>query len=283
MYPFTPDVLFEDDDILIVSKPAGVVTNQADTVTGPTLQDWFAEVVSTPNNVSPDEWRQQLPDDIPTEFGSPEDIFQERLGMVHRLDKDTSGVMVWAKHPGSLSSLLAQFRNRTIQKKYVCLVHGVFTIQEDTIRMPLARDSQNRKKIRIDTSGRNAETEYKVIKQYKHLETPNITRKLRQSHPEEKNFKKRSGVYQGFSYVACWPKTGRTHQIRVHMKALSHPLVGDVKYLGHKRAQLDPLWCPRQFLHAAALTFTHPRTGQAVTFEAPLAPDLEEVLTLLIE
>jgi 23S rRNA-/tRNA-specific pseudouridylate synthase len=90
-------------------------------------------------------------------------------------------------------------------------------------------------------------------------------------------------IYQGFSLVNCWPKTGRTHQIRVHMQFLHHPIVGDERYAGRKRSRLDALWCPRQFLHAAELQITHPVSGEKMTLTAPLPVDLQQALSVLLQ
>lgn len=102
-----PEILFEDQDLLVINKPGGVVVNQAVSVQGATLQDWFAQ--RQKGQTFPSGWVKQLPDDFSDEYGTPEEIYAQRQGMVHRLDKDTSGAMVFAKHPGSLINLLAQF------------------------------------------------------------------------------------------------------------------------------------------------------------------------------
>ena len=264
------EVIFEDQDILVINKPAGLVVNRADSVKEESLQDWLAEKVQ--KNFAPD-WEQLMQTDFNDQFGTAEEIFKERLGLVHRLDKDTSGVLVTAKNPGSLVNLLAQFRQRTVTKKYTCLAHGKFRVPQGTIRAPLGRARVDRHKFAVTPAGRPAVTEYKVAEYYPNLNELGIE-KLHQ-------FAKKLHVYQGFSLVSCWPKTGRTHQSRVHLKHWSHPLVGDSKYVGKRRAKLDEVWCPRQFLHASSIELTHPRTNKKISFEAELAGDLKEALSFV--
>jgi len=274
-------IVYQDQDLWVVNKPAGIVVNQAQTVSEQTIQDWAAKEISKQDLAN--DWLSLVPADFSADYGTPEDIFTQRQGIVHRLDKDTSGAMIIAKNPGALVHLLAQFRKREVTKQYQCLTHGKFSIMTDTIDLPLARSKADRQKFTTDPEGRNAKTAYQVQKFYPHLEVEPVTERLKETNSSVKNFGKRSKIYQGFSLVDCWPKTGRTHQIRVHMAALKHPLVGDTKYVGRKRAALDPAWCPRQFLHAMEIGFTQPRTGKHIVVKVPLADDLVEVLTLLKE
>ncbi|MFH2118301.1 MAG: RluA family pseudouridine synthase [Candidatus Paceibacterota bacterium] len=272
-----PEILFEDQDLLVINKPGGVVVNSAVSVTGETLQDWFADRQKTQD--LPADWSKQLPEDFSDEYGTPEEIYAQRQGMVHRLDKDTSGVMVFAKHPGSLISLLTQFKQRMVQKEYVALVHGQFRVEQGTLNSPLGRSRTDRQKFTITVTGRPAVTQYRVKQTFSGFDWPNLENRLGERAAE---LKKNKRFYeQGFSLVSCLPKTGRTHQIRVHLAHEQHPLVGDIKYIGRKRARLDPLWCPRQFLHAATLELTHPRTNKRARFEAKLAPELSSVLDFL--
>jgi 23S rRNA pseudouridine1911/1915/1917 synthase len=264
------EVIFEDQDILVINKPAGLVVNQADSVKESSLQDWLEKKLG---GKTFKDWEGLVPDDFNGEFGTPEEIFKQRLGMVHRLDKDTSGVIITAKNPGSLVNILAQFQQRQVSKKYTCLSHGKFRVPRATINAPLGRMSADRQKFAVVSDGRPAVTDYEVVGYYPDFNDLGIE-KL-------KKFKKKISVYQGFSLVNCWPKTGRTHQIRVHLKHWKHPLVGDNKYVGKKRTKLDAIWCSRQFLHAAEIEFTHPRSGEKVSFSAELAVDLKEVLKLL--
>ena len=247
-------ILFEDSQILVMNKPPGLVINRAESVKEPTLQDWM-EAQSWYGN-----WD--------TSYGD-EDValYRSRSGVAHRLDKDTSGVMVLAKNPASLIELMRQFRDRETQKTYCALVHGKFSTQSGTVNLPLARNVGNRERFTVDPEGRESETEYKVLDFF-----PHAPAYLGQ---------KKTMSYQGFSLVELKPKTGRTHQIRVHMAYIKHPLVGDLKYVGRKRSRVDGEWCPRQFLHAKQLCFTHPVTKERHCIEAKLPEDLEKVLTLL--
>ncbi|MCH7951443.1 RluA family pseudouridine synthase [Patescibacteria group bacterium] len=238
-----PQVLHEDDSILVVDKPAGMVVNRATTVRGATLQDWVEENFQFP-------------------------IFRDsrlRNGIVHRLDKETSGVVVIAKTAESFVRLQEQFARRTVSKVYLALVHGEVKPRMGSIALPLARSQRNRERFAVSAIGKKAKTSWRVLGVYKNL--------------------RRSGVntrgYQGFSFLEIKPKTGRTHQIRVHMAHLKHPIVGDVRYTGRKRGREDRKWCSRQFLHAARLAFGHPQSGRRVRYEASLPEDLSAVLELL--
>jgi len=259
---------------MVINKPPGLIVNKADSVRGETVQAWMEEKIQNLGPVKADDWQPLIPADFKTEFGSPAEIFAERGGIVHRLDKDTSGVLVLAKNPGSLINLLAQFKSRAVIKEYVCLVHGKFNLEHGTVALPLGRSSRDRRHFTVDIAGRVAVTEYLVEKWYTGLDLTKINAQID---------RQQLGIYQqGFSLVRCLPKTGRTHQIRVHLAAIQHPLVGDTTYVGRKRAKLDPVWCPRQFLHAAKLSFKHPRTDQALVFTAELSDDLARALQLLI-
>ncbi len=264
------EIIFEDQDLLIINKPAGLVVNQADSVKGETLQDWLKEKLSEEKM---SKWQNLVPVDFQSEFGTPEEVFQQRQGLAHRLDKDTSGVIVTAKNPGALVNILAQFKKREVIKMYTCLTHGKFRVPKATITAPLGRARVDRQKFAVISEGRPAVTDYEVVEFY-----PGFSE---QGLEKLQEVKKQLSVYQGFSLVNCWPKTGRTHQIRVHMKHWKHPLVGDSKYVGKKRVRLDREWCPRQFLHATQIEFLHPRTRKKVEFKAKLSQDLQQVLDLL--
>ena len=274
-------IIHEDQDLLAINKPPGLVVNRADSVKVETLQDWLEDnIEAIGSRKFPDDWREQLPDDFTDEYGNPEEIFNNRNGLAHRLDKDTSGVMLIAKHPGSLVNLLKQFRKREIQKKYTCLTHGKFVLPKGEVNLPIGRRQSNRKLFAVIPDGRPALTEYEVENFY-----PNFNlEKLILDSTQLKNLKqKRFSLYEGFSLVNCWPKTGRTHQIRVHMTYLKHPIVGDQHYVGKKRVKLDGLWCKRQFLHAREIELTHPRSGKKVKYEADLSDDLLLSLTYAAE
>lgn len=264
------EILHEDEDLLAINKPYGVVVNRSESYKLKVVQDWMEEHLK--NSPPPEEksWQTLIPADFTPEYGLPTEIFRDRAGMVHRLDKDTSGVLLLAKNPGSLLNLLAQFKNRQVEKEYLCLTHGKFTLESGTINLPIARRSDDRKKFGVVSDGRPATTIYQVEQYFSEFNQELLEENSR------KNF--RVSLYQGFSLVKCQPKTGRTHQIRVHLQHLQHPIVGDQFYVGKKRAKTDALWCPRQFLHASKIIFMHPRQQRQLTIEAPLPSDLNSVL-----
>ena len=276
-------ILFEDADLAVVNKAPGVVVNKASTVKEETIQDWWEERLSKSVESKMTDWKQMVPADFPHEYGTPEEIFAERGGVAHRLDKETSGVLVLAKNPGSLAHLLRQFRLRETTKMYTCLVHGKFSILEDTVSLPLGRAADNRTKFTVDAEGRAAETHYKVTTFYPQLDLDKVLQNPTDAATKNiQNLRKKlQNAYQGFSLVQCWPKTGRTHQLRVHLSHLKHPIVADATYLGKKRQSFDALWCPRLFLHATTLEFTHPRTGERQKFSADIWPDLQTALEFL--
>lgn len=214
-------IIFEDESLLIVDKPSGVVVNRAETQKGETLEDWAAK----------------------------RGISVERSGIVHRLDKDTSGLLVIAKTPGVLANLQSQFKSREVIKKYLALVHGTVSPAQGTIKAPIERNPFNRMRFGVFPGGREAETAYKTYKTYK-----------------------------TYTFLELSPHTGRTHQIRVHLKYINHPIVSDPIYGGRKNYQADIKFCPRLFLHATYLKIKHPVTGEAMEFNSPLPSPLQAVL-----
>jgi len=280
-------ILYQDENVAVIMKPAGVVVNNAETVNTPTIQEWWVDHLKAEhggNMLFAQNWEKLVPPDFTSEFGTPQEIFTQRGGIVHRLDKETSGALLLAKNPGSLVNLLVQFRQRTTQKKYLCLVHGKFKILEDTVSLPISRSPANRTRYQVIADGRTAETSYKVLSYFPGLNAETLVLRAKQLRPELTHVKQKvENRYQGFSLVECWPKTGRTHQIRVHFTHLHHPLVSDPTYVGAKRLNLDQLWCSRLFLHALTLGWSDPVTGELRTIEAPLPPELEEALTFLKE
>lgn len=280
-------ILYQDENVAVVLKPAGVVVNRAETVTDETVQDWWTAQLPKDDSgrfLFASDWKALVPDDFTDEFGTPEQIFEERGGIVHRLDKETSGALLLAKNPGSLVHLLLQFRQRKTEKRYTCLVHGKFKIQEDTISLPIARSTQQRTKFQVMPDGRTAETRYRILSFYPKVDVPKLLQYAKENEVEFRQLKQKAEKsYQGFSLVECWPKTGRTHQIRVHFTHLRHPLVADPTYVGSKRLTLDQVWCPRLFLHATYLAWTDPATGAQKSIDAPLPDDLRQALTFLKE
>ncbi len=249
-------ILFEDNEIVVIDKPSGVICNRAETVTQQTLQDWFAEKYQIPNS--------NLQINSNDQILSNEEYFIQRSGLVHRLDKETSGVMVMAKTVESFVELLREFRDREVQKEYLALTHGVWSATEGKIDLPIARRRDDRKKMGVREDGRESVTEYQVINEYKTWEFP-------------KELKVDDRGYVGFSLVSFKPKTGRTHQIRVHAKQMGHPLVGDMDYAGRKRSREDRKWAGRVMLQAQEIEFAHPRNGKRIIFESK-NEELKQVL-----
>jgi 23S rRNA pseudouridine1911/1915/1917 synthase len=178
-----------------------------------------------------------------------------RAGIVHRLDKDTTGLMVAAKSSLAYHSLVNQLSERTVSRKYIAIVDG--DVYEDgTVNEPIGRDPNNRIKMAINSSGKEAITNY---------------------IPYEN--------YEGFTLIECQLETGRTHQIRVHMQSIKHPLVGDQTY-NRPSVKLKELGIedfPRQALHAYSLAFIHPKTGEEVSFKSDLPEDMYELTVKLAD
>ncbi len=218
------EVIFEDSDIIAVNKPPRMTVHPAPGHPSSTLVN--AVLAHS--------------DDLSGIGGVM------RPGIVHRLDRDTSGVILIAKNDAAHNGLAKQLKNRTIEKTYLALVEGTPKPAEGVIDAPLARDPRRRERMAVIEGGRESVTAYTVIERF-----------------------------SGSSLVEARPKTGRTHQIRVHLAAIGHPIVGDRVY-----GKPSPL-VARQFLHAQRIVFTHPRTNDRVELEAPLAADLAAALVAL--
>ncbi|MBI4035197.1 MAG: RluA family pseudouridine synthase, partial [Candidatus Chisholmbacteria bacterium] len=182
--------------------------------------------------------------------------FLNRSGIVHRLDKDTSGLLVVAKNPEAFENLQQQFKKREVQKTYLALVYGQLKPKEGMIAVPVGRSS-NPKKFSVRVGGKLAQTTYQV----------------------EKYLKDDQG--NDYTQVKLKPQTGRTHQLRVHLSYLGNPIVADSRYAGEKRAAGDRWWCPRQFLHAWRLELVHPVGGEKLKFKADLPVELTRALARL--
>lgn len=244
-------IIFQDEDFMVIDKPAGLVTTPADSISEPTV----SEILQT-------EFQNSL----------------DRGGVVHRLDKDTSGILLAAKTQLAFDALQDQFRERTIHKNYLALVHQ-FIKDKGTIEGSIARNPENREKFTVLEGGKEAVTDYQIVKKYQMTEE-----KMLEIFPDFNSIQRRKMVktnYSQFSLVSLFPKTGRTHQIRVHLKHINYPIVGDDKYGGRKIVRLDHRWCQRQFLHAYKISLLHPRTGQKMEFESPLPDDLAQSLSCL--
>lgn len=238
------EILYEDADILVINKPAGMVVHPAPGHSGGTLVN--AVLHHCPDLAG---------------IGG-----ERRPGIVHRLDKDTSGVMAVAKHERALRHLQAQFKARQVQKEYLALVEGRLAPQEGRIAAPLGRHPVDRKRQAVIAAGSAGGTRSREAVTDYHVEAV-FTAPV---HNDQ-------GIGH-FSLVRAHPITGRTHQIRVHLAWRGHPIVGDPLYgLRHQR-----LAAPRLFLHAARLRLRLPGSGELREFQAPLAPDLQTVLDRLL-
>ena len=217
------DILYEDADIIVVNKARGMTVHPADTVKSGTLVNallYHCSDLSGINGV-------------------------KRPGIVHRLDKDTSGVMVVAKTDNAHINLAAQIKDKIATRTYRAIVHGVLADNVGIISGAIGRDKVDRKKMAIVPDGKPAVTEFKVLERFK-----------------------------DFTYVECKLQTGRTHQIRVHMTAIGHPLLGDTKYTARKNF-FD---IKGQALHSHTLSLIHPTTKEQMSFTAPLPDDMKNIL-----
>jgi 23S rRNA pseudouridine1911/1915/1917 synthase len=216
------DIYFEDSDVLVVNKPKGMVVHPAPGhATGTLVNGLMAHCkdLSGINGIL-------------------------RPGIVHRIDKDTSGLLMVAKSDLAHESLVNQLVAKTVTRKYKAVVHGHIPHDYGTIDAPLGRDTRDRQSMTVVDNGKHAVTHFHVIERFK-----------------------------DFTYVECQLETGRTHQIRVHMKYIGFPLVGDPKYGPRKTLDING-----QALHAGLLGFNHPRTNEYLEFEAPLPAEFEELL-----
>ena len=218
------DIVHEDDDILVINKPAGMVVH-------PGNGNWSGTLLNA------------------LLLHAPELAAVPRAGIVHRLDKDTSGLLAVAKTVEAHTALVRQLQARTVKREYLALVHGTVRAGGE-VSAPVGRDPRHRTRMAVVPSGRRALTRYKVAKRF-----------------------------AGASLLECSLDTGRTHQIRVHMQSLGHPLVGDPVYRRGRGAEATTL--RRQALHAARLEFTHPVSGARRRFEAPLPEDFRLLLESL--
>jgi 23S rRNA pseudouridine1911/1915/1917 synthase len=255
------DIIYEDDHLLALNKQADLVVHPARGRWTGTLVNglvFYGKKWSTLNG----DWRP---------------------GILHRLDRNTTGIMLVAKSDEAHWRVARQFENRTIRKSYVAVVHGVPELAGDAIDMPIGKDKYIREKQAVrkeDNGGRPATTAYQVGETFAHAADAVL-------HPSGfANDRKLPPPPERFAFVNLSPKTGRTHQLRVHMTAIGHPMVGDTMY-GGRTFESAPdadgnTWrFARQALHAAQITFVHPVTLQTMTLAAPLPPDLTELMARL--
>lgn len=217
------EIVYEDADVLVVNKPRGMVVHPAPGHTSGTLVNGLMHQV--------------------TDLSGINGIM--RPGIVHRIDKDTSGLLMVAKNDKAHVSLVDQLVKKTVTRKYIALVHGHIPHDKGTIDAPIGRDARDRQSMTVVDSGKHAVTHFRVLERF-----------------------------GNFTLIECRLETGRTHQIRVHMKYIGYPLAGDPKYGPKKTIEFDG-----QALHAAVIGFIHPRTEEYLEFEAPLP----QVFTDLIE
>lgn len=232
-------VLYKNDDFFIVEKPAGIIVNKSDTTANEvTVQDLIE--------------KSDLIDKH-----DPDIDFIARSGIVHRLDKETSGVLIVARNSKAFKNLQLQFKERRVGKSYVALAHGVIEPKSGEISVPVGRLPWNRKRFGVMSGGREAVTEYQVLSIL---------------------YLVSNGKKEPLSLVRLFPKTGRTHQIRVHLKYINHPIFSDPLYGGRKTSREDRKLLPRIFLHAQELSFFDPSTGKKVNFKSEIPEKLEELL-----
>lgn len=223
--PIPLTIEYEDDYLLVINKPKGMVVHPTETIRTNTLVNGllhYCDTLSTINGT-------------------------ERPGIVHRLDKDTSGLLVVAKDDATHTHLKKQFQRRSVYRQYEAIVHGSVSHAEGVIRAPIGRNPENRLKMAVVKNGKDAETHFKTI-----------------AH------------YDNFTVVECELKTGRTHQIRVHLHYIGHPIVGDPLY-GNKR---NP-YVDSQVLYAQTLRFEHPQTNEMMTFSIERPQEFNELLQKL--
>lgn len=231
-----PQVIYEDDLILVLDKPPGWVVNDAKTARrNPILQNWLK-----------DNFSYELSGSL-----------EERSGIVHRLDKDTSGLLIVAKKKSAFNDLQMQFKNRSVKKEYIALVHGKMKNSVGVINAPVGRLPWNRERFGVLPLGKEAETGYELSSLYV---------------DDKKDY---------FSLVRLMPRTGRTHQIRIHLKHIGHPIVADGFYAGRKTSRRDKMWCPRLFLHAGKIKIHHPKDNIEMDFGSPIPHDLKDSLSKL--
>ncbi len=239
-------ILYEDDSLIVINKPPGLVVNRAQSVKGETIQDWVL---------------------LRQGFGgqavlADESDFYARAGIVHRIDKETSGCLIIAKHPAVFADIQRQFKERLVKKTYLAIVHGKILPQLGEIRAPVGRLPWNRERFGIVPGGKDAVTKYFVKKTF-----------IRQVNSGNRNDSRNS-----CSLVELYPETGRTHQIRVHLKYINHPIVGDFQYAGRKTARADRLWAPRVMLHAWKVSFMHTIDHKELAIEAPVPDDMKSII-----
>ncbi len=261
------DIVHEDESVVVINKPAGLVMHPAAGVPAGTLANALAYRFGIADCGLRIAEGQTPSDESRIDFLNPQSEIRNpqsppRPGIVHRLDRDTSGLVVVAKTEAAHESLAAQFLAREVVKYYVALVHGATKEERGRIEEPIGRDPRNRTRMAVVRGGRGGRAALSIWR-------------VRQA-------------FQRFTLVDVEIKTGRTHQIRVHLAWLKHPVVGDHAYnsgrdkqIANPQVRTSVAALNRQFLHAERLGFRHPRTGEFLKFRAPLPPDLAALLELI--
>lgn len=226
-------VLYEDEHLLFINKPCGLIVNRSSTSPDNTLQDFLDTKIAFSHIQNED--------------------FVQRSGIVHRLDKDTSGVLVVAKSPKVFYSLQRKFKRREVRKKYIAVVFGRVVDPIIEIDAPIGRDPKNRQRMCILQGGREAFTKLQVQKSL--------------SYPE-----------LDATLLEAYPLSGRTHQIRVHCLALGHPILGDKIYMTKSQLRTSSNFFSRLMLHAHTLEVAHPITNQMLTIKAPLPTEFVQLV-----
>lgn len=232
------EIIYEDEFLAVINKPSGMVVHPGAGISNGTLANAIAH-------------------HFKLQAGNSK--YENRVGIVHRLDKDTSGLLVVAKTDEMHGKLSEQFRERQVFKSYVALVHGTIEANEGTIDQPIAREKHNRTKMAIRSHGRNALSLWKVRRKF-----------------------------EKFTLLNVEIKTGRTHQIRVHLMSINHPVVGDETYNSGRDKTVKDLEVrqaiadlERFFLHAERLSFTHPMTSEKLEFYVPMPSELKDLIEII--
>ncbi len=254
------NVIFENDDFLVVDKPSGLTVNKSETSKEKTLQEQLSKYFKLETG----------------DLG-----IGGRAGIVHRLDRETSGLLVIAKTQKCFEFLQSEFKERRVEKEYIALVHGKVTEEAGIISGDLGRVGKFGK-FGIVHGGREASTEFSVInffqKDKNWIDSTLTEAGVSLSRPRI-NYLKTNAL--NYSQLKLKPKTGRTHQIRVHLKSIGHPVVSDLIYAPSKLIKFDLLWCPRLFLHSARLCFSGPKSKKNFNFKSDLPNDLKRVILSL--
>lgn len=252
--PMEIEILYEDENKLVINKPVDLVVNRAESIRGETVQDWV----------------ERLPHFAKASRGEKKpqyDVFFQRSGVCHRLDKETSGCLLIAKNPETMKYFLKLFKDRKIHKEYVALVHGKVEPKEGSVILPLRRSILEREKWQVHYGGKKAITYWKVEQVFDFEGAASYSAKA----SRDKN---------KLSLLKLDLKTGRTHQIRVHLSFLGWPIFSDERYLNKKQLEMDQKYLNHHFLHSRVLEFVDEK-GIERRIEAPLPMDCQRFLEKL--